>query len=93
MPHSQAAEDALHRVYLTRTPAHLLTLPSSTFPATGSIYSSPCASPSFTPSAEATLIDVDTDSVELADDGYTPGALGEAEVRYASSGRGVAVDA
>lgn len=28
----QAAEDALHRVYLTRTPTHLLQLPSSTFP-------------------------------------------------------------
>ncbi|KAF7965015.1 hypothetical protein HWV62_1046 [Athelia sp. TMB] len=93
MAEYRAAEDALHRVYLTRTPAHLLTLPSSTFPATGSIYSSPSSSPAFTPSAEATIIDVDADSVELADDGYTPGALGEAEVRYASSGRGVAVDA
>ncbi|KXN86632.1 54S ribosomal protein L3, mitochondrial [Leucoagaricus sp. SymC.cos] len=28
----QAAEDALHRVYLTRTPDHLIQLPSSTFP-------------------------------------------------------------
>jgi hypothetical protein len=28
----QAAEDALHRVYLTRTPNHLIQLPSSTFP-------------------------------------------------------------
>ena len=29
---SQAAEDALHRVYLTRTPDELLQLPTSTFP-------------------------------------------------------------
>lgn len=27
----QAAEDSLHRLYLTRTPPHLLSLPSSTF--------------------------------------------------------------
>lgn len=29
---TQAAEDALHRVYLTRTPNHILQLPTSTFP-------------------------------------------------------------
>lgn len=28
----QAAEDSLHRLYLTRTPDHLLQVPSSTFP-------------------------------------------------------------
>lgn len=31
MAEYRAAEDALHRVYLTRTPTHLLQLPSSTF--------------------------------------------------------------
>ncbi|KAF9466063.1 ribonuclease III domain-containing protein [Collybia nuda] len=32
MAEYRAAEDALHRVYLTRTPNHLIKLPSSTFP-------------------------------------------------------------
>ncbi|RDB20845.1 54S ribosomal protein L3, mitochondrial [Hypsizygus marmoreus] len=32
MAEFRAAEDALHRVYLTRTPNHLLRLPTSTFP-------------------------------------------------------------
>ncbi|KAF9453517.1 60S ribosomal protein L3 [Macrolepiota fuliginosa MF-IS2] len=32
MAEFRAAEDALHRVYLTRTPDHLIQLPSSTFP-------------------------------------------------------------
>ncbi|KAF9045813.1 60S ribosomal protein L3 [Hymenopellis radicata] len=32
MAEYRAAEDALHRVYLTRTPSHLLQLPTSTFP-------------------------------------------------------------
>jgi large subunit ribosomal protein L44 len=32
MAEYRAAEDALHRVYLTRTPNHLLSLPTSTFP-------------------------------------------------------------
>ena len=32
MAEFRAAEDALHRVYLTRTPNHLLSLPTSTFP-------------------------------------------------------------
>jgi len=31
MAEYRAAEDALHRVYLTRTPDHLVQLPSSTF--------------------------------------------------------------
>ena len=38
--HSQAAEDALHRLYLTRTPPHALALPSSTF-AEGDIFAAP----------------------------------------------------
>ncbi|ESK94894.1 60s ribosomal protein l3 [Moniliophthora roreri MCA 2997] len=32
MAEYRAAEDALHRVYLTKTPSHLIQLPSSTFP-------------------------------------------------------------
>ncbi|KAG5634511.1 hypothetical protein H0H81_001704 [Sphagnurus paluster] len=32
MAEFRAAEDALHRVYLTRTPNHLIQLPTSTFP-------------------------------------------------------------
>ncbi|KAH7929101.1 ribonuclease III [Leucogyrophana mollusca] len=32
MAEYRAAEDSLHRLYLTRTPSHLLQLPSSTFP-------------------------------------------------------------
>ncbi|KAI0058997.1 ribonuclease III [Artomyces pyxidatus] len=32
MAEYRAAEDALHRLYLTRTPPHLLQLPTSTFP-------------------------------------------------------------
>lgn len=35
---AQAAEDALHRLYLTRTPSDLLQLPSSTFDPQGNIY-------------------------------------------------------
>lgn len=36
---TQAAEDALHRLYLTRQPSHLIQLPTSTFPeGTGSIF-------------------------------------------------------
>lgn len=35
----QAAEDALLRVYLTRTPPHLIQLPSQTFPmGVGDVY-------------------------------------------------------
>lgn len=35
----QAAEDSLHRLYLTRTPDHILQVPSSTFPLKqGNIY-------------------------------------------------------
>ncbi|KAF9245226.1 ribonuclease III domain-containing protein [Melanogaster broomeanus] len=63
MAEYRAAEDALHRLYLTRTPSHLLQLPSSTFGTQGDIYNPGPA--------------VD----------YTPGALGEAEILYASSGR------
>ena len=37
LPVRQAAEDSLHRVYLTRTPPHLLQLPTSTFPLDGNI--------------------------------------------------------
>jgi len=59
----QAAEDSLHRLYLTRTPDHLLQVPSSTFPVKqGSVYTTGMEAP------------------------YTPGALGEAEILYASSG-------
>lgn len=36
----QAAEDSLHRLYLTRTPSDLLQLPSSTFDPQGNIYKS-----------------------------------------------------
>lgn len=32
-PCAQAAEDSLHRLYLTRQPSHLVQLPTSTFPA------------------------------------------------------------
>ena len=35
---AQAAEDSLHRLYLTRTPSDLLQLPSSTFDPQGNIY-------------------------------------------------------
>lgn len=35
---SQAAEDALHRLYLTQTPSHLLRLPSSTFGENANIF-------------------------------------------------------
>ncbi|KAI6145177.1 ribonuclease III domain-containing protein [Pisolithus tinctorius] len=38
MAEYRAAEDALHRLYLTRTPAHRLTLPSSTFGEDANIY-------------------------------------------------------
>ncbi|KIJ20875.1 hypothetical protein PAXINDRAFT_165704 [Paxillus involutus ATCC 200175] len=40
MAEYRAAEDALHRLYLTRTPSHLLQLPSSTFDPQGDIYKS-----------------------------------------------------
>ncbi|KAG6845507.1 hypothetical protein H0H87_008404 [Tephrocybe sp. NHM501043] len=39
MAEFRAAEDALHRVYLTRTPNHLMNLPTSTFPkGLGNVY-------------------------------------------------------
>ncbi|KAL4063090.1 ribonuclease III domain-containing protein [Scleroderma yunnanense] len=38
MAEYRAAEDALHRLYLTRTPSHLLQLPSSTFGQNANIY-------------------------------------------------------
>ncbi|KAG6890097.1 hypothetical protein C0995_012047 [Termitomyces sp. Mi166 len=39
MAEYRAAEDALHRVYLTRVPNHLMNLPTSTFPAgLGSVF-------------------------------------------------------
>ncbi|KAG5647824.1 hypothetical protein DXG03_007748 [Asterophora parasitica] len=42
MAEFRAAEDALHRVYLTRTPNHLIQLPTSTFPAgLGSVFTAP----------------------------------------------------
>jgi large subunit ribosomal protein L44 len=63
MAEYRAAEDALHRLYLTRTPSHLLQLPSSTFGPRSDIYN------------PGPPVD------------YTPGALGEAEVLYASSRR------
>ncbi|KAG6381624.1 hypothetical protein JVT61DRAFT_223 [Boletus reticuloceps] len=40
MAEYRAAEDSLHRLYLTRTPPDLLQLPSSTFDLQGSIYKS-----------------------------------------------------
>jgi len=40
MAEYRAAEDALHRLYLTRTPSDLLKLPSSTFDPQGNIYKS-----------------------------------------------------
>lgn len=36
----QAAEDSLHRLYLTRTPVDLLSLPTDTFAAGKNIYDS-----------------------------------------------------
>jgi large subunit ribosomal protein L44 len=45
----QAAEDSLHRLYLTRTPDHLLQVPSSTFPSKqGNIYKTGSEAP-YTP--------------------------------------------
>ncbi|KAK2463699.1 hypothetical protein APHAL10511_004450 [Amanita phalloides] len=42
MAEFRAAEDALHRVYLTKTPDHLIHLPSSTFtPGIGDVFSTP----------------------------------------------------
>ncbi|KAH7909070.1 ribonuclease III domain-containing protein [Hygrophoropsis aurantiaca] len=49
MAEYRAAEDSLHRLYLTRTPSHILQLPSSTFPpAKGPIYQTGVESP-YTP--------------------------------------------
>ncbi|KAH7890768.1 ribonuclease III domain-containing protein [Phlebopus sp. FC_14] len=39
MAEYRAAEDSLHRLYLTQTPSHLLQLPSSTFGSDSDIYS------------------------------------------------------
>jgi len=45
----QAAEDSLHRLYLTRTPDHLLQVPSSTFPLKqGNVYQAGTETP-YTP--------------------------------------------
>jgi large subunit ribosomal protein L44 len=49
MAEYRAAEDSLHRLYLTRTPDHLLQVPSSTFPSKqGSIYKTGLEAP-YTP--------------------------------------------
>jgi len=45
---SQAAEDALHRLYLTKTPSHLLQLPSSTFGENANIFKAASEAP-YTP--------------------------------------------
>ena len=62
---SQAAEDALLRVYLTRQPPHLVQLPSTTSPdVKGDVYHARG------PEAK-----------------YTPGLLGDAEIKYGSADR------
>ena len=72
---SQAAEDALHRLYLTRTPPHLLRLPTSTFPAPPE-------------GAEDPLARADVFAAPAhAEVPYVPGELGESEVPTGSAGR------
>jgi large subunit ribosomal protein L44 len=73
MAEYRAAEDALHRLYLTRTPAHALALPTSTFPTGAGGLFDPETLAAMAGGAEAGA--------------YVPPALGEQEVLYASAGR------
>ncbi|ETW78978.1 hypothetical protein HETIRDRAFT_453510 [Heterobasidion irregulare TC 32-1] len=75
MAEFRAAEDALHRLYLTRTPPHLLRLPTSTFPAPSE-------------DAEDPLAHADVFAAPAhAEAPYVPGELGESEVPTGSAGR------
>ena len=73
--YSQAAEDALHRLYLTRTPPHLLRLPTSTFPAPPERAEDPLAR------ADVFVAPAHAEAP------YVPGELGESEVPTGSAGR------
>ncbi|EIW79246.1 ribonuclease III [Coniophora puteana RWD-64-598 SS2] len=95
MAEYRAAEDSLHRLYLTCTPPHLLSLPSSTLPTSfprslaslasniSAASSQPPASSELTPDPNAPVF-AEEDAFEAA---YVPGPLGEPEVLYASGGK------
>lgn len=68
MTNNQACEDALQRLYLTRTPSNQLSLPTSTF---------------LKPDAGLTASVYDTDVPGMMGS-YMPGALGSSEIRYGS---------
>jgi large subunit ribosomal protein L44 len=71
MAEYRAAEDSLHRLFLTRTPENLIQLPSSTFSASrGDMFTS-------------TLDDGEV-AIEGA---YEPSELPDIDLMYASSGR------
>ncbi|KDQ61779.1 hypothetical protein JAAARDRAFT_172208 [Jaapia argillacea MUCL 33604] len=75
MAEFRAAEDSLHRLYLTRTPSHLLSLPTTTFST---------SRPSMLDAIPA------SQSVGQGEGGegvYVPGELGVTEVLYGSSER------
>lgn len=78
-PPPQACEDALHRLYLSRTPPHEVHLPTSTFLGfTPDALFSSSSSPSSSPSSSAS---------EPLEAEFIPGSLGESEVLLGSAGR------
>ncbi|KAG6879246.1 hypothetical protein C0992_004240 [Termitomyces sp. T32_za158] len=71
MAEYRAAEDALHRVYLTRVPNHLMNLPTSTFPAgLGSVFDVKGAEQPHTP-ADLGMAEVEYGRSGRSSAGYT----------------------
>ncbi|KAG9127537.1 hypothetical protein FRC07_012553 [Ceratobasidium sp. 392] len=89
MAEHRAAEDAMHRLYLTRQPSSDFKLPTAAFPSTGD--------PSV---VEALAREEEAESpfkllalsslparAESAESQHTPGILGDSEMQYGSAGR------
>ncbi|GAB1521737.1 54S ribosomal protein L3 mitochondrial [Rhizoctonia solani] len=87
MAEYRAAENAMHRLYLTRQPVTDSMLPTTTFPS-----SLPVDDPTTSqekPEHQFKLLELSASSSGLGsnDSKYTPGLLGDSEARYGSAGR------
>ncbi|ELU40162.1 60S ribosomal protein L3 [Rhizoctonia solani AG-1 IA] len=87
MAEYRAAENAMHRLYLTRQPVTNSMLPTTTFPS-----SLPVDDPTTSqekPEHQFKLLELSASSSGLGsnDSKYTPGLLGDSEARYGSAGR------
>jgi large subunit ribosomal protein L44 len=83
----QAAENAMHRLYLTRQPVTDSMLPTITFPSNLLVEDKPASQEK--PDHHFKLLEASAGSSGSGSNGstYTPGLLGDSEALYGSAGR------